>query len=212
MLFPVSLLSNTKVRPDISKTSLFDLINRLSTDEGICRLRNLLDTCIKTQFQTSFSTRPIFEIERDLNMRELLRALNVEQLLLPYAIYLDSSVTKNKESVHFGNAVHRARVKVTEDDVKAAAITLITGQESCSSKSLINVNFNFPFLYMIYDRVHRDILYLGVFNEFDEPLSEITIDIYQTSQTNYLPPEMQQLRLERERDLTFMKIINLNEN
>lgn len=152
---------------DHSNTGLCNLIGRLSDDEGMRKLRNLLHGFGRSRSKTAYSIRPTFAIERNLCIRDLLRALGGEQLLTSQAIEMDHYFTDDDQSVHLSNAVHRAHVKFTENNITASAITLITEQASYSNKTLIDVNCKFPFLWLIYDKMNMDILYCGVFNEFD---------------------------------------------
>ncbi|XP_029164088.1 uncharacterized protein LOC114935403 [Nylanderia fulva] len=170
MLIPSSTSTNNTIKTDMS-TGLSSLIERLSTSEGMDILRKLL-SCAETDKSLSFVIPPTFEIEKYLDMRALLRELGVEQLLTPDAIPLDHIFVEDDRSAHFGNAVHRARVKVTQEDVKAAAVTVISGQEPCSNDIITDMHIKYPFLWFIYDKMNADILYVGVFNEFDKHVSQ----------------------------------------
>ncbi|XP_029164075.1 serine protease inhibitor 88Ea-like [Nylanderia fulva] len=167
ILTPFSSSTDKRVKTDTSSTSLSSLIERLSTSEGMRILRKLL-FCVETDGSLSSSTRPTFEIEKNLDMPVLLRELGVEQLLTPDAISLDNTFAEDNQFVHFGNAVHRARVKVTAENVTATAVTLISGQEPSSNNSISNMYLNYPFVWLIYDKKNADILYIGVFNKFDK--------------------------------------------
>ncbi|XP_029157884.1 serine protease inhibitor 88Ea-like [Nylanderia fulva] len=171
MLIPSSTTTNNTVKTDMS-TGLSSLIERLSTSEGMRILRKLL-SCKNEQKDKlpSVPTRLIFEIEKNLDMQVLLRELGVEQLLTPDAIPLDNTFAEDNQFVHFGNAVHRARVKVTQENVKAVAVTVISGQEPCSNDIITDVNTDYPFLWLIYDKMNADILYIGLFNEVGKPVS-----------------------------------------
>ncbi|KMQ87332.1 antithrombin-iii-like protein [Lasius niger] len=164
-----------RINMDKNVTNIYVLIMRLSTEEGICELRNLLNgdttsedvTDVTDTYFSTLLTRPNFELERNLPIRKLLRALGAEELLMPDAINLDSFFVENKESVHLGNAVHRTHVKVTEEDTIAGSATVIyTGQERCSSTKQVVVNNNYPFIWLIYDKLRKDILFVGAFNKF----------------------------------------------
>ncbi|XP_029164092.1 serine protease inhibitor 88Ea-like [Nylanderia fulva] len=167
MLIPFPPSTNKRVKTDRSSTSLSSLIERLSSSEGMRVLRKLLSS-VRAGGSLSSSTRPTFEIEKNLDMQVLLRELGVEQLLTPDAIPLDNTFAEDNQFVHFGNAVHRARVKVTEDNVTATAVTLISGQEPSSNDIISNMYLNYPFVWLIYDKMKADILYIGVFNEVDK--------------------------------------------
>ncbi|XP_029164090.1 serine protease inhibitor 88Ea-like [Nylanderia fulva] len=167
MLIPFSSSTDKRVKTDTSSTNLPSLIERLSTSEGMRILRKLL-SCVKTDGSLSFATWPTFKIEKKLDMQVLLRELGVDQLMTPDAIPLDNTVAENDRSAHFGNAVHRARVKVTQEDVEATAVTVISGQEPSSNDIISNMYLNYPFVWLIYDKKNADIFYIGVFNEFDD--------------------------------------------
>ncbi|XP_029166502.1 uncharacterized protein LOC114937250 [Nylanderia fulva] len=169
MLIPSS--KNKKVETDMRSINLFRLIDRLSTSEGMDILRNILSRAKKVK-PLALYTRLTFEIEKYLDMRVLLRELGIEQLLTPDAIPLDNTVAENDRSAHFGNAVHRARVKVTQEDVEAAAVTVISGQEPCSNDIITDMDIKYPFLWFIYDKMYADILYIGVFNKVDKHVSQ----------------------------------------
>ncbi|KMQ83470.1 antithrombin-iii-like isoform 2 protein [Lasius niger] len=142
-----------------------DLIERLSTEEGICTLRNLLDSDIPPSEDCFLKESLTFEVERNLPMRELLQLLYIEQLLKPDAINLDSFFVDD-DSVHLGNVVHRTHIKVTEEDTVAGAVNMIrTGQEDCLVRdSLYEIRvlgFTFPFIWLIYDKQRRNVLFAG---------------------------------------------------
>ncbi|KMQ88509.1 antithrombin-iii-like isoform 2 protein [Lasius niger] len=143
------------------------LIERLSTQDAICKLRNLLDSDTPSKNVTQFSIGPIFHLEKDVPMRGLLRDLGVKELLKPDAINLERLFVNN-DSVHLGNAMHRINVKVTEEDTVAGAVTVIhTGQETPRNYTQNILNYNLPFVWLIYDKQRRDILFAGAFNKFD---------------------------------------------
>ncbi|XP_029164098.1 serine protease inhibitor 88Ea-like [Nylanderia fulva] len=167
MLIPFSSSTDKRVKTDTSSTSLSSLIERLSTSEGMRKFRKLL-FCVETGGSLSFATWPTFEIEKNLDMPVLLRELGVEQLLTSDAILLDNTFAENNQFVHFGNAVHRARVKVMEDNVTATAVTLISEQELSSNDIISYMYLNYSFVWLIYDKWNADILYIGVFNEVDK--------------------------------------------
>ncbi|XP_029164100.1 serine protease inhibitor 88Ea-like [Nylanderia fulva] len=174
ILTPFSSITNERIKTDTSSASLSRLIEKLSTSEGMDILRKLL-SCERTFESPSFATWPTFEIEKNLDMRVLLRELGVGQLLTTNGMLLDRTFAEGNQFVHFGNAVHRARVKVTKENVRAAAVTLISGQEPCSDDIIRNVDTNYPFVWLIYDKMNADILYIGVFNAVDKTIPQIRL-------------------------------------
>lgn len=162
IFIPAILITQTSMKLNYSISDFQNFVTRLSTDKGIDLLRELtmIHDC---HISSKISLKPPnFETEKNLNMRDLLRELNLEQLLKPNAIGVDGSFTNNNENVHFGNSMHCAHVKVMEGDVSASAITLITGEDTfLISVNFNDVNYNYSFIWAIYDYLHRDILYVG---------------------------------------------------
>ncbi|KMQ81519.1 serpin-like protein [Lasius niger] len=102
-------------------------------------------------------------------MRALLRDLGIEELLKPDAINLDSFFVDD-DSVHLGNAVHRTHIKVTEEDTVAGSVNVIyTGQEDyhvpSSDSNKISQHYYLPFVWLIYDKQRRNVLFAGAFNK-----------------------------------------------
>ncbi|KMQ83602.1 antithrombin-iii-like protein [Lasius niger] len=170
MFIPGSLIPGAKIRSfPIVNDAICHLNERLSTEEGICTLRNLLDSDTPSKDVSEFSKGPIFDLEMDMPMRALLRDLGIEELLEPDAINLDSLFVDD-DSVHLGNAVHRTHVKVTEENIVAGAVNVIyTGQENyhvpSSDSNQISQNCDFPFVWLIYDKQRRHVLFAGAFNK-----------------------------------------------
>ncbi|KMQ86105.1 antithrombin-iii-like protein [Lasius niger] len=160
-------LDDYKVRKfPIDHDVIFDLIQRMSTEEANCTLRNLLDSDTLSEDYSMIG--PTFEVEINLPMRSLLRDLDIEELLKPDAFNLNSFFVDD-DSVHLGNVVHRTHIKVTEEDTVAGAVNMIyTGQEDYlvpDSRNKINVlNYNFSFVWLIYDKQRRNVLFAGFSN------------------------------------------------
>ncbi|KMQ82883.1 antithrombin-iii-like isoform 2 protein [Lasius niger] len=152
---------NDRSAPRESSDIICNLIERLSTEEAMRTLRNLLDSDIPPS-EDYFLIGPTFEVEINLRIRGLLQYLYVEQLLKPDdAINLDSFFVDD-DSVHLGNAVHRTHIKVTEEDTVAASVNLIyTGQGIPPAGSWSISGYDFPFVWLIYDKQRRNILFTG---------------------------------------------------
>ncbi|XP_029164083.1 uncharacterized protein LOC114935398 isoform X2 [Nylanderia fulva] len=134
ILLPALVIPNTKYfKLSDKNSSLNNLIKRLSTNEGICELRKLLDNDIgkdESKNYKDFQSWPIFELEKNVKIQELLQALGLEQLLKSNAIDLYKLFTRDDQKVQYGNVVHRVHVKVTEKNTVAGAMTLLTGHRS----------------------------------------------------------------------------------
>ncbi|KMQ82826.1 serpin-like protein [Lasius niger] len=86
---------------------------------------------------------------------------------MPDAIKLDNCFANKNQSMYLGNAMHRTHVKVTEEDTIAGAVTVIyTGQETSPSAKLVDVNHNYPFVWLIYDELRGNVLFVGALNKF----------------------------------------------
>lgn len=168
MLIPDSInpdKSDQKVGKNTSESDLSDLIKRLSENEGIHTLHKILNDDMKKPSEL-FSFWPIFEMEEDPKISELLLFLGLEEFALSDAIELNNSISGHKHSVHVDKIVHRVHVKVTREDTVAGAMTVFTtGQEVPSSSKIdTNVNCKFPFIWLLYDKLHKSILFIGTFN------------------------------------------------
>ncbi|KMQ82387.1 antithrombin-iii-like protein [Lasius niger] len=146
---------------------VFDLIERLSTEEAMCTLRNLLDSDTPENADDSCVIEPYFNLEIDIPMLPFFDALGLEELLKPDAINLDSFFV-NDDSVHLGNAMHRIRVKVTETYTTAGAVNVIySGQGIPGLGKRVYCGYDHPFVWLIYDKTRRNVLFAGVSNNFD---------------------------------------------
>ncbi|KMQ84242.1 antithrombin-iii-like isoform 1 protein [Lasius niger] len=148
----------------IGDDEIFNLIERFSTEEGICTLRNLLDSDIPPS-EDCFFKGPTFEVERNLPIYGLLLYLGVEELLKTDAINLDSFFVDD-DSVHLGNVMYRTHVKVTEEDTVAGSVNVIypVQEDQLVSDSPYKINskyYNIPFVWLIYDKQRRNVLFAG---------------------------------------------------
>ncbi|XP_029170366.1 serine protease inhibitor 88Ea-like [Nylanderia fulva] len=180
VLRPASLISG-KCRISNYKNSRSNirvLVEQLLTSDGFSELHKVLDRSapllgeVETLL-TEHNLLPKFEVEKDLTMRELLQGLGAEQLLMPDAIFMDPSTVKGiLPVVCFGNVMHRSQVKVTQKDISASAITLIhSGLETSSGIEIDQNDFGHPFIWLIYDKFRREILFIGAFNKFTSAAS-----------------------------------------
>ncbi|XP_029166492.1 serine protease inhibitor 88Ea-like [Nylanderia fulva] len=137
------------------------LVERLATAKGGRELRQLLDDGMPAR-EVEVSL-PRFEVERELQLNQLLHALGAGELLTPGAADLRGFVAEGEGSLHLGDAVHRARVEVTEEGTTAAAATAIFTFRSSRPTEPAIFNANHPFVYLIYDKRDQTVLFTGVF-------------------------------------------------
>lgn len=157
--FSTTLLQNPSANEP--QDSVRQLVERLATGKGSRELRQLLDDGMPTR-EVEVSL-PRFEIERELQLNQLLHALGAGELLTPGAADLRGFVAEGEGTLHLGDAVHRARIEVTEEGTTASAATAIFTFRSSRPTEPAIFNANHPFVYLIYDKRDRTILFTGVF-------------------------------------------------
>ncbi|XP_011634293.1 serine protease inhibitor 88Ea-like isoform X1 [Pogonomyrmex barbatus] len=136
------------------------LVERLATEEGSRELREILDDGLLTR-EVEISL-PRFELERELPIGQLLHALGAGDVM-SLAADLRGFVADGEASLTLGEAVHRARIEVTEEGTTAAAATAIFTFRSSRPTEPAVFNANHPFVYLIYNKADHTILFTGVF-------------------------------------------------
>lgn len=106
---------------------------------------------------------PRFEVERELPVGRLLDTLGAGELLAPDRADLRGFVADGESGLHLGDAVHRARIEVTEEGTTAAAATAVFTFRSSRPTEPAVFNANHPFVYLIYDKSSRTILFTGIY-------------------------------------------------
>lgn len=144
------------------------LVERLATEKGSRELREMLDDGLPPR-EVEISL-PRFELERELPLGQLLHALGAGELLTPGAD-LRGFVADGEQSLHLGDAVHRARIEVTEEGTTAAAATAIFTFRSSRPTEPAIFNANHPFVYLIYNKVEHNILFTGIYRSPGVPHS-----------------------------------------
>ncbi|CAL1678524.1 unnamed protein product [Lasius platythorax] len=144
------------------------LVERLTTKEGADELRKVLDkqeSSTKRLSKGSMIYPDFFELENDLPVEQMLRIICV-QLFEPDVA---SQLNISPENLCFG-ARHRAYFKVTPKNIIAGAVDMIfeKDHESFKFKSIEDTNcseWKNSFVSLIYDRVRRTILFIGIINK-----------------------------------------------
>lgn len=137
------------------------LIEHISTEAGSAELRELLDSGIPPQQVEVIMPR--FEVEKELPLGTLLHALGAGELLMPNMANLRGFVEDGETPLALGDAVHRARIEVTEEGTTAAAATALYTFRSGRPLQPAVFDANHPFVYIIYDKSTHTILFCGVF-------------------------------------------------
>lgn len=68
-----------------------------------------------------------------------------------------------QSKIGLGNALHKARIEVNEEGTKAAAATVLFSFRSSRPAEPAQFHCNHPFIYVIYDKTAKAVLFTGVF-------------------------------------------------
>ncbi|KMQ84278.1 serpin-like protein [Lasius niger] len=149
---------------------MYNILNILSTEEIICsHFHKWLKGNVTRETSPNFVVWPNFELEIELPIHQLLQALGVEELVASDGIDMSGFVEGENQKLHLGSAVHRAHVKVTEENTVASAVTaLYTGNEFAQPVERVICNSDKPFVWLIYDKHRQNVLFAGAFNKVDE--------------------------------------------
>ncbi|XP_012537205.3 serine protease inhibitor 88Ea [Monomorium pharaonis] len=161
LLPPFSTARSLQNPPSEPRDGIRQLVERLATEKGSRELRDLLDNgLLSREVEVSL---PRFTLERELPIGQLLHALGAGELLAPDVADLRGFVADGERNLHLGDAVHRARIEVTEEGTTAAAATAIFTFRSSRPTEPAVFNANHPFVYLIYNKADHTILFTGVF-------------------------------------------------
>lgn len=145
----------------IDRDGVRQLIERMATEKGSEELRELLDGAMPPR-EVEVSL-PRFELERQLPVNTLLQAMGAGEILTPNGADLRGFVADGEGGLHLGDAIHRARIEVTEEGTTAVAATALISFRSSRPSEPAIFNANHPFVYLIYDKPTRNILFSGVY-------------------------------------------------
>ncbi|XP_043677269.1 serine protease inhibitor 88Ea-like isoform X2 [Vespula pensylvanica] len=148
-----------------------NVLQRISTEAGATELRILLDDGMPSR-QVEVSL-PRFELERELPLVPLLRSLGAGDLVIPGVADLADFLADGEKSLHLGDAVHRAKIEVTEEGTTAAAATALFSFRSSRPSEPAVFNANHPFIYFIYDKPTHSILFCGIYRTPGAPASSV---------------------------------------
>lgn len=161
LLPPFSTARSVQNPSNEPQDGIRQLVERLATEKGSQELREILDNGLPPR-EVEISL-PRFELERELPLNQLLAALGAGELIIPNAADLRGFVADGERTLHLGDAVHRARIEVTEEGTTAAAATAIFTFRSSRPTEPAIFNANHPFVYLIYNKNEHTILFTGIF-------------------------------------------------
>ncbi|KAK6633249.1 hypothetical protein RUM44_003850 [Polyplax serrata] len=109
---------------------------------------------------------PKFFVEKSVDLRPIFDSLGLSELFNSDADF--STLTGDAETIHFSDAVHKAKVEVDEEGTVAAAATAIFTFRSSRPLDPTRFIANHPFVYFIYDKMSQNILFMGVYKVPDK--------------------------------------------
>ncbi|XP_029170359.1 leukocyte elastase inhibitor-like [Nylanderia fulva] len=159
ILLPASFISKQwKIKENIRHDDLRRLTDHFSDYENIMKLRELLKTISKKEDDTDLLTCPVFELEISLKIHDLLKAFEKS-----------SGSSRNRSKEHIIQGVHRACVKVSEENTKAGGINVICKERAfLPSPRKVYVDCDYPFIWFIYEKEIQEILFIGVCEKSDK--------------------------------------------
>ncbi|XP_034488694.1 serine protease inhibitor 88Ea-like [Drosophila innubila] len=101
---------------------------------------------------------PKFKLEQRLNLRPILRKMGVNKMFGHDASFNDFSAD---QGIHFGDVQHLAKIKVDEEGSVAAAKTRMSSLFSMGDVVICDR----PFVFLIYDRKSKAILFTGIYRD-----------------------------------------------
>ncbi|XP_029157845.1 serine protease inhibitor 88Ea-like [Nylanderia fulva] len=150
-----------------------DLVERLMTKEGIDELRSALDaelSCGSFEKSEDIIYPDSFELEDELKMDKLLDKLGIQDLWQPDKATLSKFTDEN---LHFGGAIHRTYIKVTTENIIASTVNMFFTKKEAFFNSSNNINNSActqNFLWLLYCKESRTILFIGSMNK-EDPLT-----------------------------------------
>lgn len=104
---------------------------------------------------------PKFSVENSIDLRPVFTVLGLSEIFSPEADF--STLSEKTKSVHFTDAIHKAKIEVDEEGTVAAAATAIFTFRSSRPLDPTRFIANHPFVYFIYDKISQNILFMGVY-------------------------------------------------
>jgi serine protease inhibitor len=145
--------------PPFTKEDAIDNTLKKLTAE---KFRSIVDSSnlIPKTVQVSF---PKFSLEHTIELVPILESLGVGNLFQSDADF--SQLSRHKVSV--GEGIHKARIVIDEEGAHAAAVTSLLSWRIMDDDDDSPVEFkcNKPFLFFIYNKMTRTILFSGIFKK-----------------------------------------------
>ncbi|KAH8369465.1 hypothetical protein KR009_011689 [Drosophila setifemur] len=148
-------ISMVIILPPFNSNSLEDVLSRLNAET----LEQSLDQAMPREIEVSL---PKFEFEQRLELVPILSRMGVTKIFDPSVASFDDLTT---EKVTIGDAKHVAKIKVDEEGSTASAATVLFTYRSARPVDSAKFECNHPFLFIIYDRTSKAILFTGIYRD-----------------------------------------------
>lgn len=142
------------------ETTVRELYNSLTMEE--------LSTFAKTETRTSINLKlPKFEANCSLQLIDYFKTQGIEASFDPYlADFSRMGKTTSGNPVYISEIRQEAVIKVNEEGTEAGAVTMVAAAEGAMEpQESVDVFFDKPFFYMIYDKITDIPLFMGIFEK-----------------------------------------------
>ncbi len=156
---------------------LADFISNASKD-SLNKIINGLKEVNIDNFEEGYVTRirgyiPFFKFDYELKLKEDLKALGIEDIF--DAEKADLSNITGSKGAFIDKAIHKANIEFSNDGIKAAAATAMSGFGAASGPAFehlfkvpvkdIDISFNKPYMYIIRDKATGEVWFAGTVYE-----------------------------------------------
>jgi len=180
---------------------LDNYINRI-TEEDINKLIKSTKSIKAKNFKAGVITEisgyiPLFNFNYELNLKEDLIKLGVSDVFDSEKSNLSNLTTQKS---YIDEAIHKATIEFTNDGIKAAAISAMSGRGAGDGGfnyrfeppvEKIDITFNQPFLFLIIDKDTEEVWFVGRVYEPDKykSFSKIYAELHPDENINYFDDE-----------------------
>ncbi|XP_041974127.1 serine protease inhibitor 88Ea-like [Aricia agestis] len=149
--------------------SMYIFLPPYTMKDGVSNIiANLTPERLAAVVEESYTTReviveiPKFTVEKGLPMRPILETMGVGDL---FSEKSDFTTLSEDKGILFDDAVHKAKIQIDEEGTVAAAATAIFGFRSSRPAEPSVFIANFPFVYVLYERLTNSVLFMGVYRD-----------------------------------------------
>ena len=103
---------------------------------------------------------PKLDLEFEITLNAVLQNMG---LILPFSDHADfTGLSAENEDLRISSVLQKVRLLVDEEGTEAAAVTVIEIERTAIALDLLELNFNTPYLYVIYDMQTGIPLFMGI--------------------------------------------------